>query len=529
MKKYIYILINFFLINNFFYKIYLNIPKKIKFIGIQDFNPIPAKKKLTLSLLKINDNYFSKKTTSLIPLQMHSFEWLSEFKTTGGINFLKKSRNLILDWKSCKYKLNSDVWKDILIARRIINLSINFDFFGLSANNDFQKKIIDLIYFHFKHLVILSRLHPEKNDVDIEISKSLLLTSQIFGNRNLFIKIINTIKVQTKNQINANGFHKSINIIEQARFIHQLVEIKNILLFYNYDGWPEIDSIIIDMVSLLKNFFHKDLSLPLFNATNNMKRDYVIRIANLQKDIKIKKLLNISDGIVVVDANKTKLFFDITKPNSKLLNKKIHSGTLSFEMSHGNEKIITNCGSPEKYLGKNQVFFRYSAAHSTITINNTNISELSEKSGYRRIPQSIKNSSEELKNYFVISGSHDGYKKNYGLLIKRTLKISKNGNSLSGIDQILSLKNKNKNNTFEIRFHLMPDCTCAITNNDKLVIIKSKSGIAWYFRSINNKIKIEESLYIGNGDYPVSTKQIILFGTSNKIKNIVEWNLNKVN
>ena len=411
MKNNIYILINFFLINNIFYKIYLNIPKKIKFNGIQNFNPISAKEKLTQSLLKINDNYFSKKKLFSIPLQMHSFDWLNEFKATGGINFLKKSRNLILDWNSCKYKLNSDVWKDILVARRIINLSIAFDFYGLSADENFQKKITDLIYFHFKHLVIINKLHPEKNDLDIEISKSLLLTSNIFGNKNLFINIINLIKKQTKNQINANGFHKSINIFEQARFIHQLVEIKNILLFYNYDGWPEIDFIIIDMLSLLKNFFHKDLSLPLFNATNNMKRDYVMHIANLQKDIKIKKLLNISDGIVVVDANKTRLFFDITKPNSKLLNKKIHSGTLSFEMSHGNEKIITNCGSPEKYMGKNQVFFRYSAAHSTITINNTNISELSEKSGYRRIPQNIKNSSEELKDYFVISGSHDGYKK----------------------------------------------------------------------------------------------------------------------
>ena len=61
MKKYIYILINFFLINNFFYKIYLNIHKKIKFIGIQNFNPIPAKKKLTLSLLKLMIIIFQKK------------------------------------------------------------------------------------------------------------------------------------------------------------------------------------------------------------------------------------------------------------------------------------------------------------------------------------------------------------------------------------------------------------------------------------------------------------------------------------
>ena len=187
----------------------------------------------------------------------------------------------------------TDVWKNILVARRIINLSVTFDFYGSSADKNFQKKITDLISFHFKHLVITTRLHPEKNDLDIEISKSLLLTSNIFGNKNIFSYIINLIKNQTENQINADGFHKSINIFEQAKFIHQLIEIKNILLFYNYDGWLEIDSIIIDMLSLLKNFFHKDLSLPLFNATNNTKRNSCNASRNRNNT------LNIREGILV--------------------------------------------------------------------------------------------------------------------------------------------------------------------------------------------------------------------------------------
>ena len=56
-------------------------------------------------------------------------------------------------------------------------------------------------------------------------------------------------------------------------------------------------------------------------------------------------------------------------------------------MSHGNEKIITNCGSPEKYLGKNQVFFRYSAAHSTITINNTRKGKWFQRDRYKQDPR----------------------------------------------------------------------------------------------------------------------------------------------
>ena len=35
--------------------------------------------------------------------------WLSDFKNSGGINLLQKSRKLILNWHDCKFKLNSNV------------------------------------------------------------------------------------------------------------------------------------------------------------------------------------------------------------------------------------------------------------------------------------------------------------------------------------------------------------------------------------------------------------------------------------
>ena len=43
------------------------------------------------------------------------------------------------------------------------------------------------------------------------------------------------------------------------------------------------------------------------NATNNNKLDYVTDISNLQKDIKIKNLNNVNNGITVIEVDKTKL------------------------------------------------------------------------------------------------------------------------------------------------------------------------------------------------------------------------------
>jgi len=519
----------FFIVNSFFYKIYLKIPTKIDFIGVENFNPLPAPKKQKRALLSIDNNYFSKNKKKFMPLQMHSFEWLTEFKKVGGIDLLKKSRELIIDWEKCNFNLSSNYWDDLLVARRMVNLSINFDFYGSSAEIEFKKKITNIIFFHFKHLFFLYKLQKNNYEIDIEISKSLLIIIKIFGKKNNFNDLINLIRKQIKYQNNNDKFHKSINVIDHARFIHQLLEIRNILLFNKIKIWPELNLQIQEMVALLNNLFHKDQSLPLFNGTNNNKSEYVKEIAKLEKDIKIKNLFKAKDGLIVVEANKAKLFFDITKPNSKLLNQNLHSGTLSFELSYNNEKIITNCGASDKYIGKKQVFFRYSAAHSTLTINNTNIAELSEKNGYKRIPTKITNNSEEFDSYYIVSGTHNGYNKNYNILVKRTLRIFKNGKSINGTDQIYSLKSINKNNSYQIRFHLMPSCDCIVTNNDQKIIIKTKNGNAWNFQTFNNKLLIEESIYMGNGNHALKTKQILLTGYTTKVKNTINWELKKIN
>ncbi|MBI28975.1 MAG: hypothetical protein CFH21_00333 [Alphaproteobacteria bacterium MarineAlpha5_Bin11] len=523
MKSILYKFIKFIFTSSFIYKVYLNASYKKEFKGVEDFDPINIKKKPLSELMKIDDNFFSSYQKKLVSIKMHSFEWLKEFKATGGLELLKKSRKIILDWNSSKYNFKSNIWSEIIVARRMINLSNNFDFFGNSASKIFKKKIGDLVYLHYKFLKIQVLFYEEKSEINIEISKSLLLISKVFNENDYFNYLLKLIQKQITSQINDYGFHKSINVVEHAKFIHQLIEIKNILLFYDHKIWPQFHITIDDMITVLNNMFHKDSSLALFNGTNNKNIDYVQKIANFKKDLKVKDLFNIKDGLIVLDAGQTKIFFDVTRPNSKLLNKNLHSGTLSFEFSHKKEKIITNCGSPEKYYGKNQVFFRYSAAHSTLTINDTNISELSEINSYKRIPKKIIAKTKKNKSSYEILGSHNGYSNNYNILIKRILEITNDGKYIRGFDQIISLKKINKNNNFKIRFHLMPTCECVVTNNNKKVIIKTKNNVAWEFESQNSSLSIEESIYIGQGNLILKTNQIVLSGLVDNINKTINW------
>ena len=198
------------------------------------------------------------------------------------------------------------------------------------------------------------------------------------------------------------------------------------------------------MTSVLGNLIHKDNSIALFNGSNNANYNSVIKIINLTKDIKLKKLENIKNGIAAYSNNKLKIFFDVVKPSNKEINQNLHAGTLSFELSCDGEKIITNCGSVEKRFVKRPDYFRYSAAHSTIVVSNTNISELVEKKSYKRIPKNIIFKNSDNEESLIWTGSHDGYRENFNKIIKRKIKIYKKINKIEGEDTVITTKLQNK-------------------------------------------------------------------------------------
>ena len=139
-----------------------------------------------------------------------------------------------------------------------------------------------------------------------------------------------------------------------------------------------------------------------------------------------------------------KIFMDVVLPTNYLINNNLHASTLSFELSCLNEKIITNCGSVEKRVGQKPEYLRYSAAHSTVILNNTNISELVAKKSYKRIPNKIYFNSEINERYTIWNASHDGYLNNFNKIIRRKLIIANNKNLIFGEDSIIPTKLKSK-------------------------------------------------------------------------------------
>ena len=102
----------------------------------------------------------------------------------------------------------------------------------------------------------------------ISLSRSIKLECSVL--RRCRRKKIDFIKFVISYQIDKLGMHKSYNVLEHAKFINNLREIKNILLFSKSNKSNVFDEVILKMTSILNEYFHLDGSLALFNGTNNI-------------------------------------------------------------------------------------------------------------------------------------------------------------------------------------------------------------------------------------------------------------------
>ncbi len=453
---------------------------------------------------------------------IHNFDFLNFSNKLGGKIGINLSKNSIFDWFLINKNNLGFPWSEDLPSKRLINLLYNYEYINSSSKISDRKKLDSIIYSHIQR--ILFDFNTKK------ISEITSFDAIAYLLSNLILKKINSKKIEfvkfiVGNQVDKLGMHKSYNLLEHSKFLNNLKEIKSILLFFKVKESNVFDEMILKMTSILNEYFHNDGSLPLFNGSNNIYTKQIYQSLNKENYLKKREFSNIANGIAFYADKTKKIFFDVVQPNKDKINSNLSAGTLSIEISGFGEKIFTNCGASESF-GKNPEYLRYSAAHSTIILQNTNISEIKEGNPHIKFPQSVVFRKESTPLEETFEGSHNGYLKKFNKIIKRKLIINKKNNKLDGEDSLISYKGINKRIIYHIRFHLAENITFNFTNNKKNVILKTKLNNIWLFKS-DTELIIEDSILVDN-NLTKPTKQIVIKGVLSDKKIIKKWCLEKI-
>ncbi len=225
-------------------------------------------------------------------------------------------------------------------------------------------------------------------------------------------------------------------------------------------------------------------------------------------------------------AGDTVLVVDGAPPPSMRLETGGCASTLAFELSHGPHRIVVNCGGaggsalPKSFADG----LRTTAAHSTLTVADSNSTALNPDGSLGRGVVEVELSRAERNGVSRLTASHDGYVQRYGFVHKRQLGLSEDGDELRGEDVLLpGGRGKSDGAAFAIRFHLGADVDVTPTADNMGALLKMDGGPAWHFRCRGTGLMIDDSVWIDEKSRLCKTKQLVLAGEAAPGGTTIGW------
>jgi uncharacterized heparinase superfamily protein len=205
------------------------------------------------------------------------------------------------------------------------------------------------------------------------------------------------------------------------------------------------------------------------------------------------------------------------------------ASTLAFEMSDGSQRLVVNCGGPGALPSaippELAYALRSTAAHSTLTLADTNSTSINPDGTLGRGVSDVTIERSEDNDASKIVASHDGYLRAFGLIHRRSLTLGNDGQELRGSD-LLVAKGRRKfkeSVAYAIRFHLAPGIEVTPTADGMGAILRSAGAPPWNFRVRGGMLTTEESLWIDGRGSARETIQLVIVGEFSGIGGEVAW------
>ena len=475
---------------------------------------------------------------------LHSFNWLRDLSAAIDQKAaLVRAQNLVVGWIEAHDEWHKLSWRADITGRRIVNW---LAYAHLVLDTDdlfFRGNILRLLGRQTRHLVRSAKNFPEGGDKILAIVGLVQAGLFLPNDEGWLEKGISFLEAELPKEILKDGGIISRNPAEHHCLLRDLLMLRNGFSLQSKEIPKILDEAISRMVSFMLCLTHADGKLALFNGA--YEEDILPTLKMAGENFKMMKDAE-ETGFRRLECDKTILIMDVSPPAPLNLSAKSHAGTLSFELSRGQSRMIVNCGSAA-YLPNLQGIFdchnedqemvkdeqedrdiywmcRSTAAHSTAIISNRNSSEIRDDGLIGHSPDFVKSTKTFKQDIYNITGHHDGYRRAFSLDHIRSISVTRDGTEIRGKDRFKSIKLQVKNPPdFDIRFHLHPSVKAELNKEGTEVILTLESGEKWEFTSGGAALKLSDSLYLGAVENFQATQQIILTGYIDKKLREVEW------
>lgn len=468
-------------------------------------------------------------------VELHSFEWLRDLRAMGGDGARRVARDLVADWIERFDRWDPLAWRPDVLGPRVANWLALHDFFCASAEDGYQRMVFASLARQVRHLAgaLPGGLQGQRLLVALKGMIYGGLATAIKDDR--LIEALEQLAGTLPDQILPDGGHVERNPQAALTVLRHLIDLRATLRAFRVPIPDPVQQAIDRMAPALRFFRHGDGGLALFNGSREGEA-VLIDTVLAQADAKGRPLKSaVQSGYERVLAGRTLLIVDVGGPPPPGLDRSAHAGLIAFELSVGRERVVVNCGAWPGGGGESghawHQALRATAAHSTVTLADTNQLALLEDGGVVRRGQPLRNLIEaerlEQDGMTLIEARHEGYRHGFNLVHHRRLFLNADGTELRGEDRLAPEKGRHRGGRrVSVRFHLHPNVQVLMAQGGDAALLRTASGVGFRFRADGGDLGLEDSIYFGR-DEPRRTRQLVITVDSLPEGQTIQWALKR--
>ena len=449
------------------------------------------------------------------------FGWLRHLRAADTALTRANARSLVDDWISNQARKRPLERRADVRARRVISLLSQAPLVLGDTDGKFYRKYLRGLAREIRYL----RHSTLDNDgvPRLQVLIALCYASLCLANQARNIKsATRRLSDELQRQILPDGGHISRNPGALVELLSDLLPLRQTFAARNIAPPPALLNAIDRMMPMLRFFRHGDGSFALFNGMSTAPSDLVATLLAYDDTRGVPMASMPHTGFQRLDAGNTTLIIDTGPPPPASVSQDAHAGCLSFELSSGVSRIVVNCGMPNTGRDNWRPFARSTAAHSTLTYRDTSSCQFVELSAMKRLlrgapvtsgPGNVESYREAIPDGDVLTASHDGYLSRFGVIHRRVLMISRDGTRMEGEDSLSPAPGgriKGSEADFALRFHLHPSVKASRLSDARGVMLVLPNRDVWTFEAMDDKVDLEDSVFLAGNDGPRRTSQIVI-------------------
>ncbi len=467
--------------------------------------------------------------------KLHSFAWLRHLRAVRDEAGFVKLRQIIEDWIATHGRnIGGISWEADVVAQRIIAWLSHSPVVLRNAERGFYRRFRKSLAFQVRYLRHIAETLPD-GEARLRVRIALAVASvSMPASASVIRKASRRLDLELDRQVLPDGGHISRNPRAGLELLLDLLPLRQTYVNLGHDVPSRLIPCIDRMYPALRFFRHQGGELALFNGATSVLAHELASVLRYDETAgePFRSLphmhferLSLGDTAIIMDTG---------YPLSVDLSRTAHAGCLSFEMSSGRNRFIINSGAP-KFAGERfRQMARATAAHSTVTVNDTSSLRFLKSKFLGPIvtsglPRVVVERKDEPGVIDAVRASHDGYLAPFGLMHERDIGILNGGRLIRGRDR-LSREDGHEPDAAHAavavaRFHIHPSIGMR-RQSESEIYLSAPDGEGWLFACRDGELAIEEDVFFADPSGIRTSSQITVTFTVGSHPEI-QWTLTR--